>query len=184
MIQLVTRIAGRFGLNPKEAERFFKFLVVGTVGFVVDFGTLTFLVEVVGLEPVVANVFSFSAAVLSNFTWNRYWTYPESRSKRKRIQLIQFAFVSILGLMINSLILYLLEGPFNALFALPFFAFLPEDVGYLPAKMVATVVVLFWNFFVNRYWTYSNVDYVVPPTVISEKEELPATDTPQLPLHQ
>lgn len=184
MIQLVTRIAGRFGLNPKEAERFFKFLIVGTLGFVVDFGTLTFLVEVVGLEPVLANVFSFSAAVISNFTWNRYWTYPESRSKRKRVQLIQFAMVSILGLLINSLILFLLEGPFNALFALPFFSFLPEDIGYLPAKMVATVIVLFWNFFVNRFWTYSNVDYVVPPPVINETEEMPTAETPHMTLHQ
>jgi putative flippase GtrA len=35
--------------------------------------------------------------------------------------------------------------------------------GYIPAKMIATIVVLFWNFFVNRYWTYSDVDAV--PTV-------------------
>lgn len=184
MIQLVTRIAGRYGMNPKEAERFFKFLLVGTLGFIVDFGILTFLVEVVGFEPVLANVFSFSAAVLSNFTWNRYWTYPESRSKRKRVQLVQFAIVSVLGLIINSLILFFLEGPFNALFALPFFSFLPEDVGYLPAKMVATVVVLFWNFFINRYWTYGNVDFVVPPAITSEPDELPAADAPRMTLHQ
>jgi putative flippase GtrA len=184
MIQLFIRYAGRFGVNSKEAERFFKFLLVGTLGFIVDFGTLTFLVEVVGLEPVMANVFSFSAAVLSNFTWNRYWTYPESRSKRKRVQLIQFAVVSTLGLMINSLILFLLEGPFNALFTLPFFSFLPEDVGYLPAKMVATVVVLFWNFFVNRYWTYGNVDYMVSSAVTGETEEMSPNDAPQMTLHQ
>jgi putative flippase GtrA len=32
--------------------------------------------------------------------------------------------------------------------------------------MVATVVVLFWNFFVNRYWTYSDVDAVSEPDVV------------------
>ena len=49
MIRLFASLAGRFGLDPKEAERFAKFLVVGTIGFVIDFGTLTFLVEVVDL---------------------------------------------------------------------------------------------------------------------------------------
>jgi putative flippase GtrA len=36
--------------------------------------------------------------------------------------------------------------------------FLPIRLdGYVPAKIVATIVVLFWNFFINRYWTYGNV---------------------------
>lgn len=156
MMTLFINFAAHFGVREKEAERFFKFLIVGTIGFVVDFGTLTFLVEVVGLAPVVANVFSFSAAVLSNFTLNRYWTYPDSRSKRRRIQLLQFAFVSIVGLLINTTILYLLQGPFDVLLNL---IGAPRGLdGYIPAKIVATIVVLFWNFFVNRYWTYNDID--------------------------
>lgn len=156
MMALFINIVSHFGIREKEAERFFKFLVVGTIGFVVDFGTLTFLVEVVGLHPVVANTFSFSAAVLSNFMFNRYWTYPDSRTKRRRVQLIQFALVSVIGLAINNTILLLLRGPFNQLLTQ---VQAPEGIdGYIPAKIVATVVVLFWNFFVNRYWTYNDVD--------------------------
>ena len=107
MISLIVTVAGRFGFNPKEAERFTKFLFVGTWGFVVDFGTLTLLVEVFEVPRLVAentqfsataglilaNTISFTLAVISNFTLNRYWTYPESRSKRKRIQLPQFALI-------------------------------------------------------------------------------------------
>ncbi len=155
MMALFISLAGHFGIPRREAERFFKFLVVGTVGFVVDFGTLTFLVEVMGFIPVVANTFSFSLAVLSNFTLNRYWTYPDSRSKRRRIQLLQFGVVSVIGLAINNGILVLLQGPFDLLLdALHAPAALS---GYIPAKMVGTVVVLFWNFFINRYWTYNDV---------------------------
>ena len=170
MISLIANVAGRFGFNPKEAERFTKFLFVGTWGFIVDFGTLTFLVEVVELPRLVAentqfsptvglvlaHTISFTLAVISNFTLNRYWTYPESRSKRKRVQLPQFAVVSIIGLIINNLILALTTPFFNRLLLL-----LPISLGlggYIPAKMLATVVVLFWNFFVNRYWTYGNVE--------------------------
>ncbi len=152
MIALFARIVGNFGIKPKEAERFFKFLVVGTIGFVVDFGTLTLLKETTSLATVVANTISFTMAVISNFTLNRYWTYPDSRSKSIMSQMGQFAVVSIIGLAINNLILVLLEPVFDALLAnlvIP---------GYIPAKVVATIVVLFWNFFVNRFWTYSDVD--------------------------
>ena len=170
MISLIASVAGRFGFNPKEAERFTKFLFVGSWGFIVDFGTLTFLVEVVELPRLVAentqfsatvglvlaNTISFTLAVISNFTLNRYWTYPESRSKRKRVQLPQFTLVSVIGLAINNLILALTTPLFDQLLSL-----LPISIGlggYIPAKMLATIVVLFWNFFVNRYWTFSNVE--------------------------
>jgi putative flippase GtrA len=156
MMALFVSIAGHFGVREKEAERFFKFLIVGTIGFIVDFGILTFLVEVVGLLPVVANTISFSSAVVSNFTLNRYWTYPDSRSKRRRIQLLQFGMVSLIGLAINNGILLLLTHPFDVLLHTVHVS--PAVDGYIPAKMVGTVVVLFWNFFINRYWTYNDVD--------------------------
>lgn len=155
-MSLFISIVGHFGVREKEAERFFKFLVVGTIGFIVDFGTLTFLVEVMGFIPVVANTISFSAAVVSNFTLNRYWTYPDSRSKRRRIQLIQFGVVSLIGLVINNGILLLLQHPSEVVLRT---MHAPEAIsGYIPAKMVGTIVVLFWNFFINRYWTYNDID--------------------------
>ena len=91
--------------NRKEMGRFLKFAVVGAIGAVVDFGVLNFLVLVAGLAPLQANPFSFSAAVISNFTWNRLWTYPESRKFKKRAQLPKFILVNLVGLGINQLVL-------------------------------------------------------------------------------
>ena len=171
MIRFFTAVAAKFGINPKEAERFAKFLVVGTLGFIIDFGTLTFLVEVVDLPGLVAentqfaeivglvlaNTISFTLAVISNFTLNRFWTYPESRSVRKRVQLPQFAVVSIAGLLINNLIFAISVPIFSRLITT--LAIIPDTIeAYIPAKVVATIVVLFWNFFVNRYWTYKHID--------------------------
>ncbi len=155
MIALFVQITSRFGINPKEAERFFKFLVVGSIGFVVDFGTLTLLKEVFNFPTLVANTCSFSAAVVSNFTFNRYWTYPDSRNKKLTAQLGQFGLVNIVGLVINNTLLFLLESPFDSLTTS---LGLLGGRGYIPAKAIATIVVLFWNFFVNRYWTYNDVD--------------------------
>ena len=142
-------IAGRLGVNLKELERFLKFMVVGTIGFVIDFGTLNLLVLLAGMDVLVANTISFSLAVLSNFTWNRLWTYPDSRSKQARSQLVQFAIVNVVGWGITTFVLWALT---------PIFTDLIGRLGYNLAKAIATIIVLFWNFFVNRYWTYSDVD--------------------------
>src|SRR5258708_4148907 len=83
---LILAIAARFGTKSKEVERFLKFAVVGTIGAVLDFGILyilqaTILPPHTTLNVVIATTISFLTAVCSNFIWNRYWTYPDSRSR-------------------------------------------------------------------------------------------------------
>jgi putative flippase GtrA len=43
--------------------------------------------------------------VISNFLWNRYWTYPESRSKPIGRQMTQFFVLNLMGLGINLIVL-------------------------------------------------------------------------------
>jgi len=145
--------------NRKELKRFLKFFVVGLSGTAVDFGILNLLVKGLGWPIVLSNTVSFSTAVLNNFTWNRYWTYPDSRSKPIHAQLRQFVIVNVVGWAINTAILTLLKDPLMALAinlnVTPATAY---TIGYNAAKVAATGVVLFWNFFVNRYWTYNDVE--------------------------
>lgn len=145
--------------NSKERTRFLRFLAVGGIGFVVDFGVFNLLISVFGVEPIIANVVSFSAAIVSNFTWNRLWTYPDSRSKTLQRQLAEFTIVSVIGILIRTPIFALLENPLEGIFAqfpiaLPF---QPDFLAHNGALAVAVLVVMFWNFFVNRYWTYADV---------------------------
>jgi putative flippase GtrA len=75
-----------------------RFAVVGAIGAVVDFGVANLLVHTVHAPLTLAGTVSFICAVLSNFTWNRYWTYPDSRSKPIARQLVEFTVVSVAGL--------------------------------------------------------------------------------------
>jgi putative flippase GtrA len=102
--------------NPQERTRFFRFAVVGIIGAVVDFGIFNLLTNIAGFTAVWASVISFIAAIISNFTWNRYWTYPDSRSKPLGRQLFQFSLVSMLGLLIRTPIIALLEPLLNQIF--------------------------------------------------------------------
>lgn len=142
-----TRLLALFhGRNRKELVRFVKFAMVGSIGAVVDFSVLNLAHKVFGLPLVVSNTLSFSLAVLSNFTWNRLWTFPESRTRPIRSQLPQFALVNVIGLVINNLILVGLHALFSH--------YIPDPWDYNLAKAVAIVIVLFWNFGANRLWTY------------------------------
>ncbi|HEY1409155.1 MAG TPA: GtrA family protein [Promineifilum sp.] len=184
MITMIADVSSRFGVKPKEAERFVKFLVVGGIGFIVDFGIFNLLLNpmnllvspghaiyellsgmgfsdyfITHLGPTIAAAISFCAAVCSNFLWNRYWTYPDSRSRSRRRQFSMFFTVSVIGVLIRIPIVF---------FTTPFYRSLLSDFGPLQAYSTrladnlslatAVLVVLFWNFFANRHWTYNDVD--------------------------
>jgi putative flippase GtrA len=141
--------------NRKEIKRFAKFATVGAAGSITDFAVLNILVQMFSFPLWLANGFSFSAAVIQNFMLNRRWTFPESRERNAGRQLTQFVIVSIIGLAINQAVFltvhHLTEPHWMNLIANPDVA---HAVSYNVAKLFAIGVVLFWNFFVNRLWTY------------------------------
>jgi putative flippase GtrA len=146
-------------VNRKELDRFLKFMVVGVIGAAVDFGTYNLLNELVKLPPEISGTISLVLAICSNFIWNRYWTYPDSRAKPIRLQFVQFFVVNALGIVIRLPIIALTRGPFSTLAErlLTLDAEAARTLGNNFALAVAVIIVMFWNFFVNRFWTYSDV---------------------------
>jgi len=148
--------------DSRERTRFFRFAIVGTIGAIVDFSTFNLLTGILGIHHVWASVISFTAAILSNFTWNRYWTYPDSRTKPLTKQLIEFGIVNVIGLGIRTPLYAGLSGPLERLFdifpCLPIGVFTKEFLGQNGALAVAVLVVMMWNYLVNRYWTYNDVE--------------------------
>ena len=144
----------------KERIRFFRFAIVGVIGAVIDFGIMNLLTQSFETSLVLAGTISFISAVISNFIWNRYWTYPESRSRPIVKQLGMFFAVNIAGMAIRIPILHFLEPPLHSLFNDLQFN-LPVDADFLAKNFTlafAVAVVMLWNFFVNRYWTYNDID--------------------------
>lgn len=153
-------------VNSKELIRFLKFSVVGTLGAAIDFGTLNLLILVFGFSKVLANTCSFTVAVLSNFVWNRLWTFPEARNRPIAPQLIQFFLVNIGGLLLNQAIFLSLDAWVlgeTGLLAAPMAAIAFHigldhfELAYNLSKAVATIIVLFWNFGANRLWTFRGI---------------------------
>lgn len=179
----VNQAAQRLGLNPLEFKRFVKFAFVGAFGALVDFFTYNLFLGpflglfssntwggswlvaqgvtdemLVTLGTVSAAALSFVLAILSNFTWNRYWTYPDSRSKSLRRQFAQFFVVNASGVLIRLPVVGLTHRFFTQnLLRLNLGFISAERLGSNLALALAVAMVMFWNFFANRYWTYNDV---------------------------
>ena len=144
--------------NRKEAKRFLKFMFVGAMGAIVDFGVLNLLAHVFDVPVTIAGVISFSLAVTSNFIWNRYWTYPESRAFPAIPQYLQFFVINATALLIRVPILVLVPGPvFNLLESWGVAPATAEVLANNFALALAVGIAMFWNFFVNRFITYRHI---------------------------
>lgn len=142
-----------------ERKRFLKFAFVGVTGTVVDFGVMNLMRLAFGVPLIWSQAISFTIAVINNFIWNRYWTYPDSRSKAPYRQLIQFILINLIGITVRTplvtwfdrIILRLLDKR-NLSIGLENYV-----ISQNLALAGAIAIILLWNFFANRYWTYSDV---------------------------
>jgi putative flippase GtrA len=144
--------------SAAERKRFLKFGTVGILGSVVDFGVFNLLTVAFKLPALPSSVVSFLLAVVNNFILNRYWTFPESKASPIAKQLIQFSVVSLIGLLIRTplfaymekLLIPLAEKTVPNLLT-------PTIVGHNASLAVAIGVVLLWNYFANRFWTFKSI---------------------------
>ena len=147
-------------VDKKERTRFFKFAIVGAIGSAIDIGVMNLLTQVFHFPLVLGGSISFVCAIVNNFIGNRYWTYPDSRSRRIRHQFSMFLIVNAIGIAIRIPILKFAEPPLIAFFE--GMSNLSLEVADAIAKnatlLLAIGVVMLWNFFANRYWTYNDVD--------------------------
>jgi putative flippase GtrA len=147
--------------NPAERTRFLKFAVVGLIGAVIDFGVMNLMVGPFHAPFVLAGTISFICAVSSNFIWNRFWTYPESRSKALVGQLGQFALVNAAGYFFRLLVMQFGQPAIDRMLAnipIVVMAQYHQRVSYNGTLAITVGIVMLWNFFVNRYWTYNDID--------------------------
>ncbi len=140
---------GGISINSKDFQRFLKFAVVGVSGTLIDITIFTLLTKLAGLPSLPANTISYSVGVVNNFLLNRFWVYPEARSKSAAKQLAQFVVINIIALGLSDLLVVVLGSILSGLLG---------SSASIAAKLVATVLVFFWNFFANRLWTYRDVD--------------------------
>ncbi len=123
----------------KMLLKFLKFSVVGLSGLIVDFGLTYLCKEILKIQKYIANAIGFSFAATTNYILNRIWTF-QSSNPEIAWEYTKFILVSLIGLGINTLILWLLVSKYKMRFYL--------------AKVFAIAVVTVWNFLANLFFTF------------------------------
>jgi len=119
--------------------KIFKFCIVGFSGMAIDFGTTWVFKESLKVNKYIANSLGFIFASSWNFALNRFWTF-QSLYPKVAIQYFTFLSISVVGLGLNNLVVYILHGRFRMNFYL--------------AKLAAVVIVTSWNFLMNYFFTF------------------------------
>ncbi len=120
--------------------KFLKFGVVGFTGLFVDFGITYLTKEKLRIPKFVANGIGFSAAATSNYFLNRVWTF-QSTNPEMMVEFTEFFIIAMVGLAINTLILWLLVEY--------------TRLNFYVAKVFAIGFVTIWNFLANAFITFS-----------------------------
>jgi putative flippase GtrA len=146
--------------NRREVKRFVKFAMVGTAGMITHLTLANIFNFGLHFPDGLANAIGFIAAVLQNYLLNYRWTFGDHRdttTKSRWLQVSQFAIVSVIGLGINTLVRELVSWIMHPIWqSLVPNAVLAEVINYNFSIAAAIAVVLFWNFAVNRLWTFRN----------------------------
>jgi putative flippase GtrA len=119
--------------------KFFKFIIVGLSGLVVDFSITILLKEKLRIHRYISSSAGFMVASSSNYLINRLWTF-ESSNPKVFAEYSTFLIISLIGLCINNLFLYLFEKKVNFYFA----------------KFFAVMVTSLWNFTANYYLNFTH----------------------------
>jgi len=119
--------------------KFLKFGVVGFSGVFVDFGITYLFKEIVKVNKYVSNAIGFVCAATSNYILNRIWTF-QSSNDRIATEYGSFMLVSLIGLGINSLVLWLLTDKLKW--------------NFYVSKIFAIGCAMLWNFFANLMFTF------------------------------
>ncbi len=117
---------------------FFRFSLIGGVATLIHFAILMTLVETLGLGEVFSSSFGFACSSIFNYLANYSWNFKSRKSHRSAFP--KFLAIALTGLALNGVIL---DFGMDVL-----------GLYYLLAQLLATGVVLFWNFSGNYFWSF------------------------------
>jgi len=136
-------------LQRKGVRQFIKFCIVGASSTLIDFSVANIAYYLLQVRPAaLASVMGFCVAVVNGYFWNSRWTFRDRERRAVHEEFVRFVAVNIVGALLNYSIVS---------FVLLFDKHDPHPkLVFNGAKILATGIVVFWNFFANRRWTFGH----------------------------
>jgi putative flippase GtrA len=133
-----------------------RYVLVGLLGAVVDFGVFLVLTRIFDVRPIPANIVSVLAGLINNFIWHKYFTFKIKSRERMHAEFLKFFVVAAVCYVIQEV-------------GLPLGLLLPGEQWFgahedIAVKVVLIGIVGFTSYFVNRAWAFKHRP--VTPTVL------------------
>ena len=121
--------------------QFFRYVFVGGIATVVDWGILFLLTDFAHIYHLVSAIIAFIAGLVTNFILSKIFVFKANEARVKPVlEFISYAIIGVIGLGITELILFLFTDRMG--------------IHYMISKVIATVVVLAWNYFARKILIY------------------------------
>lgn len=122
--------------NKKLITQIFRFLIIGGTAFVIDYALLYILTEYFDIYYLISSTISFIVSLIFNYIASIKWVFETKEEDSQTKKLTIFITLSIIGLGINQLIMWTLSDLLT--------------IYYMISKIVATAVVMCWNFITRK----------------------------------
>lgn len=125
-------------MNDKKnlIRQIMKFGFVGGSAFVIDAGILFVLTNFCGIHYLVSGMISFTVSVIYNYILSIKWVFDAKKDGNKTQELIVFIGLSVIGLGINQLFMWILVDM--------------AGIYYMLSKIIATFIVMVYNFVTRK----------------------------------
>ncbi len=127
----------------KIFNQLLKFGIVGVIAFAIDYGIMVILTEIFKIPVLISAAISFTISVIFNYIASVKWVFDVAKEKNsKTTELVVFIVLSIVGLGINELIMWIMDKKFG--------------IYYMISKIFATAVVMCYNFITRKLFLEKN----------------------------
>ena len=117
--------------------QFFRYIVAGSIAFLVDMSLLVLLTEVMELHYLFSAAIAFSAGLLTAYLFSILWIFSKRKLENRWIELFIFAVIGIIGIGLNEFFIW----------------FFTEQIQfhYAFSKIISTALIVPYNFFAKKY---------------------------------
>lgn len=135
-------------MNSKLVQQILKFGAVGFLCFFIEYGLLILLKELLQMNVLVANFLAFTVSAIVNYVLSILFVFETDKEKNKVKEFIVFFALSVGGLIINEIVMWLGTGVLDQFWSR----------SYIIVKPFATGVVMIYNFITRKIFIEKKPD--------------------------
>ena len=121
--------------------QFFRYLFIGGIATIVDWSILFILTEFIFIHYLLSAIIAFIAGLIINFILSKLFVFKSNEvSMNLTIEFTIYSIIGIVGLSITELIIFIFTNYI--------------ELYYMLSKMIATIIVLFWNYIARKLIIY------------------------------